>query len=97
MYEYILSNLCIKTDLPENSPPDSQTLRKDLIVKHVYVNEFQSFVNRALVHAHSQLALLHAMNYGYANCVSRNTLEYSGLLLSQKKTKAICLTIQIIF
>ncbi len=74
MYESILSNLSIKTDLLENSPLDSQTLRKDLIVKHVYVNEFQSFVNRVLVHAHSQLALLHAMNYSYANCMSRNAL-----------------------
>ncbi len=37
---------------------DSQALHKtfDLIVKHAYVNAFQSFVNKALVRAHSQLA-----------------------------------------
>ncbi len=34
-----------KTDLPENSPLDSQMLRTSDLIKHVYVNEFQSLVN----------------------------------------------------
>ncbi len=53
---------------------DSQMLRtkSDLIVNNAYVNEFQSFVNRALLPRSFTISIIPPMNY--------SAVEYSGLL-----------------